>query len=116
MNPRTADAKELTDDEDAAPFAADVAPATPRSSRRRSRAARAFGALLALLSIWQVLSPVNLADTIVGVAGMGVSILWWIAVPNWLRVVATVGLAVSVVVCVTCVDYPPPRTHRARAG
>lgn len=91
-------------DPELVPLATDIPPPVPprsnASSSYRTRAARSFGGLLAFLSIWQILSPETRADTVVGALGVTVSVLWFVAVPNALRVVATVGLALAIVALV----------------
>jgi hypothetical protein len=86
-------------DGDAEPVAADVAPANVRrtsASHRWTQAARAFGGLLAFLSIWQVLSPVNRADTVLGLVGLVVSALYFLSVGKLFRLLATLALALGV--------------------
>jgi hypothetical protein len=60
----------------------------------RTAAARVFGAVLAFLSLWQVLSPVNRADVMLGLGGLVVSALWFAHVPRNVRIGATVALIV----------------------
>jgi hypothetical protein len=86
------------DEGDAAPVAADIAPADSRkkSSPPWTKAARVFGGLLTFLSLWQILSPVNRADTVLGLVGLLVSALYFLSVRKLFRLLATLGLALGV--------------------
>jgi hypothetical protein len=84
---------------DAVPVAADVAPAsgaTKPSPHPWTQAARVFGGVLALLSLWQILSPVNRADTLLGIVGLVVSALYFLSVRKSFRIFATLALALGV--------------------
>jgi hypothetical protein len=83
--------------DDAKPVASDTpafarAPKDPRRASRPSTAGRIFGGLLAFLSLWEVLTPENATDTWLGLVGLVVSGLWFVPVPKYLRLLATVAL------------------------
>jgi hypothetical protein len=64
----------------------------------QTKVARAFGGLLSILSLWQVLSPENRRDVVLGLAGLAVGSLWFMRVPRSVRIGATTALMLWIVV------------------
>lgn len=115
---RDGDAGQNGAGDDERPVAADIRvdTGTPnRSTNRPSTADRIVGGLLAFLSLWQVLSPEDATGTLLGLAGLVVSALWFIPCPRYFRLLATAALfAWILVVLRTAPPYAP--THGRRTG
>jgi hypothetical protein len=91
---------DVRDGEESVSVAADISVVGVSTRKRWSVltwAARVFGGLLGFLSLWQVLSPVDRTDVILGLAGLLVAATWLTSVRKSVRVPATIGLAAWVV-------------------
>lgn len=88
--------------DDAKPVATDLPVAKPAAeqtpSHRPTRAGRVFGGVLAFLSLWQTLNPENRTGAILGLAGIAVSVSWFVSCPKALRFFLTVVLVVAATV------------------
>jgi hypothetical protein len=82
------------------PLAADVPRSAGPDSLRPPRTGRAFGAVLGFLAIWQVVTPGSFETAACGWFALGVTVLWFVGCPRyvrWLATAALVGLTLVVV-------------------